>query len=334
MKIGKLVLAIFIILLASQKSTAQLKADLASRKDNTLYDDPAGAFSNGAGEYFFVGKTKQDKIRRGLLVFDLAGKIPNGAVIDSVKLKLVMSKTIAGAQPIQLYRVLADWGEGISDAGGNEGTGAAPTAGDATWIHKFFNTRMWTKAGSDFAATASVSQTVVGDGTYFWGSTPAMVADVQLWLNNPASNFGWLLRGNETAFPTAKRFASRENATLTDRPVLTIFYRTSTRVENKTPNAPATFSLAQNYPNPFSPLGRGTFGKPSTTIRFDLPAAAEVTLQILDLAGRELETLTAGRFSAGAHQVNWHAEKYAGGVYLYRLQAGNFSAPRKLIVVR
>jgi len=159
-----------------------------------------------------------------------------------------------------------------------------------------------------------------------------MVADVQLWLNTPANNFGWLVLGNESGSQTAKKFDTRENSNPANRPVLTVFYHTATRVENKTQNAPATFSLTQNYPNPFS--ASATFGNPRTTIRFDLPAAANVTLQILDLAGREIETLAAGKFSAGAHQVQWNAERYFGGVYFYRLQAGNFSATRKLILLR
>lgn len=316
----------FIVILSSQNVLAQRRADITAKKDNTLYEDAAGAFSNGAGEYFFVGRTKQNQIRRGLIAFDLTGTIPSNAIIDSVKLKLFMMQTIAGPQPVQLLRMLADWGEGVSDATGNEGIGATSTTNDATWIHKFFNTSRWSNPGSDFSTAVSASQTITGDGTYFWGSTPQMVADAQLWLSNPANNFGWLVRGNESAFPTAKRFASHENLTPANRPVLTVFYRTTTRVGDDQPNAaPASFELAQNYPNPFNP---------STTIRFDLPAAARVTLRILDLAGRELETLAGGHFSAGTHHVKWHAEKFSGGVYVYHLQAGDFTATKKLVLVR
>lgn len=337
MKTRYVVIFVFVILFSMQNAPAQLKVDIDAKQDNTLYEDANGAFSNGAGEYFFVGMTKQSQIRRGLIAFDLVGKLPPNAVIDSVKLKLVMAQTIAGPQPVQLLRMLANWGEGTSNAAGNEGMGAPSTAGDATWMHKFFNTAVWAKPGSDFAATVSASQTVTGDGTYFWGSTPPMVADVQFWLGNPAINFGWLLRGNEATFPTTKRFATHENLTRANRPLLTVFYRLGTRVENKNQPAPATFSLAQNYPNPFgrSPFSaRGTSGTASTTIRFELPIAANVTLQILDLAGRELEILATGQFSAGAHHVPWNAAKYPGGVYFYRLRAGNLSATRKLILVR
>jgi len=326
MNAGKLLSPLFCVMVfLNNYSLAQLQATIGAKKDNTLYEDTAGLFSNGAGEYFFVGKTNAEKLRRGLIAFDVAGNIPASAIIDSVKLKLSMSQTIADTQRIELHRVLADWGEGTSNASGNEGAGAAATPDEATWIHRFFNTRLWTKAGGDFVTTASASRTVGSFGFYVWGSAPQMVADVQMWLNNPASNFGWLLLGNENKFPTAKRFDSREHSTPVNRPVLTVFYHTTTRVADRKNNSPTTFSLAQNYPNPFNP---------STTIRFELPNTAHVTLQILDLAGRELEIFVNGKFSAGEHQAQWNAEKYAGGIYLYRLRFNYQSITKKLILVR
>jgi hypothetical protein len=63
-----------------------------------------------------------------------------------------------------------------------------------------------------------------------------MAADVTEWLNQPDSNFGWILIGDESTMPTAKRFASRENPTESDRPVLTITYRTETLVTDR-PNS-------------------------------------------------------------------------------------------------
>jgi len=72
-----------------------------------------------------------------------------------------------------------------------------------------------------------------------------------MWLKTPASNFGWVVLGNENRSQTAKRFGTRENATPADRPALIVFYRMTTRVEDKNQNSPSTFHLAQNYPNPF-----------------------------------------------------------------------------------
>ena len=82
-----------------------------------------------------------------------------------------------------------------------EGDGAPATPNDATWRHRFFDTIFWTMQGGDFSATVSASQSVGGVGQYTWSSAQ-MVADVQLWLDSPTSNFGWLVLGDETASAT------------------------------------------------------------------------------------------------------------------------------------
>lgn len=198
-------------------------------KDNTLYEDATGGTSNGAGQNFFVGQTRDGEERRALVAFDIAGQIPAGATIVSATLKLQMSRTnpTAGAQPIALHKVSADWGEGTSNASANEGRGATATPGDATWLHTFSSTAQWNTAGGDFAPTASATTTVTDIGIYTWGSTSGMVTDLQSWLDAPATNFGWILIGNETDARTAKRFSSRENSTLTTLPQLTVVYQTS-----------------------------------------------------------------------------------------------------------
>jgi hypothetical protein len=193
-------------------------------RDNTIYEDPAGGFSNGAGTFLFVGVTNNGLIRRALVRFDLAAAgVPAGATVDSVRLRLNLSRTIVTARPVSLHRVTADWGEGTSDAGGAEGMGAAATAGDATWIHRFFDTDLWSAPGGDFIAGASATIQAGADGPHTWGSTPQMVADVRGWIADAASNFGWILIGDESASRTAKRFDSREGSAA-NRPALTIFF--------------------------------------------------------------------------------------------------------------
>jgi hypothetical protein len=88
---------------------------------------------------------------------------------------------------------------------------------------------------------------------------------------------------------------------------------------------PQSFTLKQNYPNPFNP---------STTIEFVLPKASFVTLKIYSLLGKEVATLVAEQQSAGIHKFNWDARGLASGVYLYRLQAGEFTQIRKLVLIR
>ena len=306
---------------------AQTQRTIAASKDNTLYESSTGALSNGAGQTFFVGRTNQisGSIRRGLLAFDIAGPLPAGAMIDSVRLRLNMSLTTAGAQTVQLHRVLSDWGEGTSNANTGGGGGGAPsTAGDATWVHRFFNSSPWTTVGGDFSSTVSASQSVAGIGFYPWGSTPQMVNDVQMWLDTPLSNFGWLLRGVESLAPTAKRFDTRENINPGVRPALTVFYRTSVGMKDD-PQLPSKIILYQNYPNPFNP---------TTSITFSLPSAQHVTLSVLDVLGQEISTLLREQRTAGTHSVTFDGTGLASGVYYYKLQAGLFVQVKKAILTR
>jgi hypothetical protein len=192
-------------------------------KDNTLYESPSGGFSNGAGQHFFAGKTLTDEIRRALIAFPIAENIPDGAVIVEASLTLFMSRTITGPRVNTLHRVLADWGEGDSDATGEEGIGAPPAPGDATWIHTFYDTDFWTLPGGDFLGTETASQVVDQNGFYTW-SSDSMVLDVQMWLDNPEENFGWIILGDESSIVTAKRFDTRENPEPSVRPVLEVEY--------------------------------------------------------------------------------------------------------------
>jgi hypothetical protein len=198
-------------------------------KDNTLYQYiPAdGDRSNALGFHFFAGETAMAELRRGVLAFDIVSHIPPGSTITAVSLTLNMSRTaLNDPRTIELHTLLADWGEGTSQAPGEEGDGAPATPNDATWRHRFFDTIFWTTQGGDFSATVSASQSVGPIGQYTWSSSQ-MVADVQSWLDNPAINFGWLVLGDETTLATAKRFDTRESAS---PPVLAITYTPGPRV--------------------------------------------------------------------------------------------------------
>ncbi len=209
---------------AAQADTVALQAS----RDNTLFEDPAGQISNGAGPAFYAGLTLVDTLRRGLLRFDLSG-IPAGSTVTSMSLTLHLSRSISSNTPVQLHRALRDWGEGTSNAGDPGGLGAPATANDATWLHTFFSTQLWSAdgglEGTDFATSPSASA-IVNDiaGFCTWGSTVAMVADAQAWLDNPATNFGWFVIGDEANIGTAKRFDSREAPDPTFRPVLTVTF--------------------------------------------------------------------------------------------------------------
>jgi hypothetical protein len=196
-------------------------------RDNTLYESSTGALSNGAGPTLFAGRTAQisNSRRRGLVHFDVASLVPSGSTISAVTLRMQMSQAASStSQAVTLQRVAADWGEGTSNAGSSGGSGAASTAGDATWKHRFFSATLWSALGGDFVPAASATCAVGADGPYTWGSTPGMVADVQGWLDAPGSNFGWLVLGGEATVGTAKRFETREATDPAARPALTITF--------------------------------------------------------------------------------------------------------------
>ncbi len=86
------------------------------------------------------------------------------------------------------------------------------------------------------------------------------------------------------------------------------------------------FYLHQNYHNPFNP---------STTIEFELPRSSEVTLKIFNLLGEEIATLLSTSLLSGSYSVDWsRPAEIASGVYLYRLQAGDYVETRKMVLMR
>lgn len=200
--------------------TAAMIANISPVEDNTIYQPDN--LSNGAGDWLFAGNNGSSASRRALLRFDLVGSgITTGAIINSVTLTLTMDRTLSGDQIMNLHRLTSNWGEGSDDAAGQEGGGAFATAGASDWQENFVGSSTWNTAGGDFDVSASASQTVGGNGSYNWTGN-ALVSDVQGWLATPASNFGWILIGNESSGYTSKRFLSRENAGLS--PQLTIDY--------------------------------------------------------------------------------------------------------------
>jgi len=88
---------------------------------------------------------------------------------------------------------------------------------------------------------------------------------------------------------------------------------------------PKSFTLHQNYPNPFNPI---------TTLRYDLPQESDVTLTIYDITGRMVQTLVNELQQSGMKKVIWNASDVSSGVYIYRIQAGNFTQTRKMILLK
>jgi surface protein len=98
-----------------------------------------------------------------------------------------------------------------------------------------------------------------------------------------------------------------------------------TRLSDNPDALPTEFALNQNFPNPFNP---------STTIRYALPEAAQVRLEVFTVTGQRVAVLASGEQNAGWHTVAFDGSSLASGVYIYRLQAGGFVQTRKLMLIK
>ena len=201
-----------------------LSMTLGASQDDTLYETTGKPLNNGAGQWVFAGNTNNSELRRGLITFDVASGLPAGAVVSSISLTMSMSRSIGSDAEVGLHRVLADWQEGTIKGSGNEGAGGEAGQGDPTWAQRALESLDWDAPGGDFAPAASAAVMVQGTDSYTWDSTKQLVADVQSWLDDPATNYGWLLQGDESKSKTAKRFDSKDNDTEGNRPALLVKY--------------------------------------------------------------------------------------------------------------
>lgn len=193
-------------------------AEISAVQDTTLFEDASGRLGNGAGQYLFIGRTWDENgidklLRRALIKFDL-GSVPPGSTINSVSFSFTINQVppAATGATISLHTMTEDWGEGASNAPGPEGRGTIAQINDATWQHRFFDSEVWNTAGGDFAVAAVASEPISSSPqSVTFTTSPQMVAAVQAWVDDPASNHGWALLGDEVFPKNARRILSREN---------------------------------------------------------------------------------------------------------------------------
>ena len=215
----KISIAILALLLASSIANA-VNVSLPASKDTTIFSD-SNLDSGGGAAGIFVGNNASGGTRRALIAFDLSS-IPVGSVITSAQLTLYVGNAPSGSpnQTIGLYPLTANWGEGTTGSSNPNisggGGGALAVGVDASWKNAFSPSTPWVTAGGDFSNTASATVGSIGATTnaaYAWSSA-GIVSDLQGWLNNPATNFGWILRNvSESGTQTVRAFYSRESGT-------------------------------------------------------------------------------------------------------------------------
>ena len=94
---------------------------------------------------------------------------------------------------------------------------------------------------------------------------------------------------------------------------------------DKNINFPIEFFLSQNYPNPFNPI---------TNIQFQIPKSEFVTLKIYNILGEEIATIIQDKLPAGNYTYQVDSSDLASGLYLYRIEAGEFQQVRKMVLLR
>lgn len=147
---------------------------------------------------------------------------------------------------------------------------------------------------------------------------------------NPVNNEGAIVQGeipkyNSTGrcYRYSKDFLGFDGKELTPGKQIELYENVSI-VEDKVEKV-SEFKLSNAYPNPFNP---------STTIEFSIPKENFVNITIYDLKGNVVDQLVNENKSGGNYKINWNAENYPSGVYLYKINAGNFSNIKKCILVK
>ncbi|NNE08058.1 MAG: DNRLRE domain-containing protein [Gemmatimonadetes bacterium] len=205
---------------------------LEPARDATLFEDSTGATASGSGPGLFAGNNAGSNTRRALLLFDVAGEVPGGATVDSAELRLhVDSAPFPDSVSVSIHLATAIWGEGASRSNG--GRGAPADTGDATWLHRHFPDELWSQAGGDFDPAGLDTLAVGPEGFVSWTGA-ALIQLVREWLDNPVSNYGLLLKGEEGAPSTVRRFDSREQEPGDLRPVLTVHFTPSATPTERT----------------------------------------------------------------------------------------------------
>lgn len=213
----------------------------AARADSVALAHPqadTGLFeyapTNNLGAMTFVpaGTTSVGTRCRALFRFDPATFLPANATVHSVTLWLSVPQSAGWTSGFGLHRVLVSWGEGRGIGGpAPPGVLGSPAGeGEASWEARFTSTNdpvLWSipggKPGVDFLATASALGSLGTPGTTNAFTSPALAADLQLWLNHPDTNFGWVLVAtNEAVSGSAVRVGTREDPE--NAPLLVVDY--------------------------------------------------------------------------------------------------------------
>jgi len=141
-------------------------------------------------------------------------------------------------------------------------------------------------------------------------------------FNNSANNSSKTLSQIGVSFTGT---SNNETSKVTSGFLAGIILGSSVNSINNKQNKPLSFELNQNFPNPFNP---------STKIRYSVANTSFVKLKVYDILGREIAELVNEEKPAGIYEADFEGSLLASGVYIYRIQAGNFIETKKMILLK
>ncbi len=278
----------FLLTAALSAAGTEWETNLSAVADTGLYET---APTNNLGSVMEIplGVHSTGKRSRLLLKFNPAAALPAGARVTSAELRLAVTASNPGSLSCHVHRVLRDWAEGTGFGTGN---GAPAQEGETTWLARFHPASLWdapgANLGTDFADTPSATATLGAGGSTNLLAGPALAADVQTWLDQPAANLGWiLLAADESILQTARRIASRENTN--SPPALTIRFRLGPHLYGTALEAGSfSFYFDAESDQAYAVEYCVSLAAPTwQTLTNFAPLVAPVTLHISDPAGTE-----------------------------------------------
>jgi hypothetical protein len=204
-----------LILIASVSNLAATTVALLPAEQTTIFSPPAYADNNfGAENLLECGANGVGQPGRALIQFDL-GSIPANAVITDAQMTITVTNVPPGDQhagpansDFGLYAMLVPW---VAGTGGTI-KGAPAQLGETTWDERLAGIAGWGQPGgqigTDFSNSPSTSTSIgTVTGSYTFGVTPQMLSDLQSWLSDPSTNFGYMMISDGESTPgTARRF--------------------------------------------------------------------------------------------------------------------------------
>ena len=183
-------------------------------------------------------------------------------------------------------------------------------------------------------STIGIQDTAIAYDSWFWEKIVVSGDSVSIWAfadgAAPADTAGYIFTTDNVAIgagaPTFIIAAVTDDDS-TEVRINEIWYNETPTGMSISDDAPiaSRYELGQNYPNPFNPI---------THIRFNIPETGNTKLTVFNMMGETVANLVNGVVSAGGHTVSWNAANMPTGVYFYRLESGNFTQTRKLLLVK